>query len=417
MASFRSDFLHILDQRGFLYQGSDLGALDALMRKKQISAYIGFDATAPSLHVGHLTQIMMLYWLQQTGHRAITLMGGGTTRVGDPSGRDEVRSILSEDEINANIASIKRTFSCFLRYDEADDGAIMADNADWLVGLSYLPFLRTVGKHFSINRMLTMDSVRSRLDRDHSLSFLEFNYMILQAYDFVELHRRYGVCLQLGGSDQWGNIVQGVELGRRLDGADLFALTCPLVTTASGTKMGKTASGAVWLEASKISPYAFWQYWRDCADADVGRFLRLFSTLPMDEIARLESLKGSEINEAKVRLADDVTARLHGESAALEASKSAQSTFVHGEADDNLPSLYVSKARLDEGLGLLDAFVEAGLCESKGEVRRLVRGGAIRVNGTPVENENLYLGADDLVNARIRLSRGRKVHGVVIATS
>ncbi|HVV95480.1 MAG TPA: tyrosine--tRNA ligase, partial [Hyphomicrobiales bacterium] len=338
MSAFRSDFLATLEARGFIHQCSDPARLDEKLRAGEVTAYIGFDATATSLHVGSLVQIMMLRWLQRTGHRPITLMGGGTTKVGDPSGKDESRKLLSNEEINANIASLKRVFARFLDYDGAA-GAIMGNNADWLDELKYIPLLREVGRHFTINRMLTFESVKLRLDREQPLTFLEFNYMILQAYDFVELWRRHGCVLQMGGSDQWGNIVNGIDLGRRMNNAQLFALTAPLITTSSGAKMGKTAAGAVWLNADMVSPYDYWQYWRNTEDGDVVRFLKLFTVLPLDEIGRLGALKGAEINEAKKVLATEVTALVHGRAAAEDAAKTAQTTFEQGGMGERLPTL------------------------------------------------------------------------------
>ena len=331
MSAYKSDFLNVLASRGFIHQVSEPEALDALARSSAITAYIGFDCTAPSLHVGSLLPIMLLYWLQQTGHRPVALMGGGTTRVGDPSGKDESRRLLTDTAINENLKGIRAIFAKFLKFEDAGGSAVMANNADWLNTLNYIDFLRDVGRHFSVNRMLAFDSVKLRLERQQELSFLEFNYMILQAYDFVELHRRYSCVLQMGGSDQWGNIVSGIDLGRRLHNAQLFALTSPLITTSSGAKMGKTASGAVWLNADQVSPYEYWQYWRNTEDADVGRFLKLFTVLPLDEIARLAALKGEEINEAKKILATEATALVHGRTAAEEAAATARTTFEEGE--------------------------------------------------------------------------------------
>ena len=339
MSAYKSDFLNVLASRGFINQVSEPEALDALALKSTVTAYIGFDCTAPSLHVGSLLPIMMLYWLQQTGHRPIALMGGGTTRVGDPSGKDESRRLLTDDIINDNLKGIREVFSRFLRFGDGKSDAVMANNADWLNTLNYIDFLRDIGRHFSINRMLAFDSVKLRLDRQQELSFLEFNYMILQAYDFVELYRRYGCVLQMGGSDQWGNIVNGIDLGRRLHQAQFFALTSPLLTTSSGAKMGKTAAGAVWLNAALVSPYEYWQYWRNTEDADVARFLKLFTVLPLDEIERLAALKDAEINEAKKVLATEATALVHGKAAAEEAASTARTTFEEGGLGASLPSV------------------------------------------------------------------------------
>ncbi len=342
MSTYKSDFLNVLAARGFIHQISEPEHLDALARSQCMTAYIGFDCTAPSLHVGSLLPIMMLYWLQQTGHRPIPLMGGGTTRVGDPSGKDESRRLLTDDTINQNLDGIRAVFAKFLKFEDAGGNAVMANNADWLNSLNYIDFLRDVGRHFSINRMLAFDSVKLRLDRQQELSFLEFNYMILQAYDFAELYRRYGCVLQMGGSDQWGNIVNGIDLGRRLHNAQLFALTAPLITTSSGAKMGKTAAGAVWLNADQVSPYAYWQYWRNTEDADVGRFLKWFTVLPLPEIDRLAALEGAEINEAKKVLATAATAMVHGEKAAEQAAETARTTFEEGALSATLPTVEVA---------------------------------------------------------------------------
>jgi tyrosyl-tRNA synthetase len=410
MSAFRSDFLSTLEARGFIHQCSDPARLDAKLMAGPVTAYIGFDATARSLHVGSLVQIMMLRWLQKTGHRPITLMGGGTTKVGDPSGKDESRKLLSNTEIDANIASLNRVFARFLDYDGAT-GALMSNNADWLDELKYIPLLREVGRHFTINRMLTFESVKLRLDREQPLTFLEFNYMILQAYDFVELYRRHGCALQMGGSDQWGNIVNGIELGRRIADAELFALTTPLLTTAGGAKMGKTAQGAVWLDADLLSPYQYWQFWRDTADADVGRFLKLFTELPLDEIARLAALQDREINDAKKVLANEATALLHGRAAADAAAAAARATFEDGGLAADLPTVAVSAAALDGGLGVLSAFVTAGLAASNGEARRQVKGGGLRVNDTVVTDERATLSRHDLTaEGVVKLSLGRKRH-------
>ncbi len=412
MGSFKSDFLQILDERGFIHQVSEPELLDERFASgAPVTAYIGFDATAPSLHAGSLLPIMMLYWLQQTGNRPIVLMGGGTTKVGDPSGKDESRKLLSPEQIQANIAGIRKVFGRFLRFGEGPSDALMLDNAEWLDSLNYIEFLRDYGRHFTINRMLTFESVKRRLEREQPLTFLEFNYMILQAYDFLELYRREGCILQMGGSDQWGNIVNGIELIRRVEGGQAFALTSPLLTTASGAKMGKTAAGAVWLDAEMLSPYEYWQYWRNVEDADVGRFLRLFTTLPLDEIRRLEALKGAEINEAKKVLATEATAMVHGRKAAEEAAETARRTFEEGALAEGLPTVEVPRAELEQGLGLLRAMVLAGLAKSNGEARRAVRGGAVRVNDEKVADERLMLTPDHL-NAEgvIKLSFGKKRH-------
>ena len=414
MTAFRSDFLRVLSERDFIHQISDLEGLDAMCAKGRITAYIGFDCTAPSLHAGSLVQIMMLHWLQQTGHKPIALMGGGTTRVGDPSGKDESRQILTAEAIEDNKAGIKTVFSRFLRFGEGECDATMPDNAEWLLQLSYIDFLREFGRHFSVNQMIQRDSVRLRLEREHHLSFLEFNYMVLQAYDFVELYRRYGCTLQMGGSDQWGNIVSGIDLARRSDGASLFALTTPLLTTASGVKMGKTADGAVWLSSQMLSPYEYWQYWRNAEDADVGRFLKLFTVLPMDEIARLERLGGAEINEAKKILASEATALLHGRAAADEAAETARRTFEDHGTGDALPTVAIDRAIFADGIGILSAFVQAGLAASNSEVRRQVKGGAIRVNDEVVTDDKMTVGERDLnEDGVIKLSLGRKRHALL----
>jgi tyrosyl-tRNA synthetase len=411
MSAYKSDFLNVLASRGFIHQVSEPEALDALARQSTIAAYIGFDCTAPSLHVGSLLPIMMLYWLQQTGHKPIPLMGGGTTRVGDPSGKDESRRLLSDEVINDNLRSIRETFGRFLRFGDGKTDAVMANNADWLNTLNYIDFLRDIGRHFSINRMLSFDSVKLRLERQQELSFLEFNYMILQAYDFVELFRRYGCVLQMGGSDQWGNIVNGIDLGRRLHNAQLFALTSPLITTSSGAKMGKTAAGAVWLNADQVSPYDYWQYWRNTEDADVARFLKLFTVLPLDEIERLAALKGADINEAKKVLATAATALVHGQAAADEAAATARTTFEEGGLGSSLPTVEVPRAELKAGIGVLAAFVKAGLAASNGEVRRAIANNAILVNDARVTDEKATIGeADVTAEGVVKLSLGRKRH-------
>ena len=409
-----SDFLRILQERGFIHQCSDLSGLDAALKGDRITAYIGFDCTAASLHVGSLVQIMMLHWLQASGHRPIVLMGGGTTRIGDPTGRDEGRKVLSAADIETNKAGIAQVFAKFLTF--GDDAALMVDNAEWLSNINYLDFLRDVGRHFSINRMMSFDSVRLRLEREQELSFLEFNYMLLQAYDYVELNRRYDVTLQMGGSDQWGNIVNGLDLGRRMGTKQLFALTTPLLTTASGTKMGKTAAGAIWLNAEMLSPYDYWQFWRNTEDADVGRFLKLFTLLPMDEIARLESLAGAEINEAKKVLATQATALMHGREAAEAAAETARKTFVEGTVAQDLPSITVSADLLEDGLGVLSAFGPdyAKLLPSTSEGRRQIKSGGLRVNDVAITDERMVLRTTDLTaDGVIKLSFGRKKHVLV----
>ncbi len=417
MNTYKSDFLNVLATRGFIQQVSEPQALDALASSSTVAGYIGFDCTAPSLHVGSLLPIMLLYWLQQTGHRPIALMGGGTTRVGDPSGKDESRRLLSDQAIDENLKGIRAIFSHFLRFGDTPaekksaNDAVMANNADWLNKLNYIDFLRDVGRHFSINRMLSFDSVKLRLERQQELSFLEFNYMILQAYDFVELYRRYGCVLQMGGSDQWGNIVSGIDLGRRLHNAQFFALTAPLITTSSGAKMGKTASGAVWLNADQVSPYEYWQYWRNTEDGDVARFLKLFTVLPLDEIDRLAALKGAEINEAKKVLATEATALVHGRTAAEEAAATARTTFEEGGLGATLPTIEVPRAELKNGISVLTAFVRAGLASSNGEVRRAIANNAIMVNDQRVTSEKASIGEAELTaEGAVKLSLGRKRH-------
>ena len=405
-----SDFLTILGERGFLHQCSDLAGLDAKAKSGELVAYIGFDCTAASLHVGSLVQIMMLRWLQKTGGKPVALMGGGTTRVGDPSGKDESRKILSLEMIGENKEGIKRVFTKFLTFGEGKTDAIMTDNAEWLAALNYIDFLREVGRHFSVNRMLSMDSVRMRLERDQELSFLEFNYMCLQAYDFVELYKRYGCTLQMGGSDQWGNIVTGIDLGRRMGAAQLYALTSPLLTTASGAKMGKTAQGAVWLEESLLPVFDYWQYWRNCEDQDVGRFLKLFTELPLDEIARLEALKDAEINEAKKILATEATAMVHGREAALQAAETARKTFEEGTLAESLPSIEIPRGEIEAGLGVLAAFVKAGLVASTGEARRQIKGGGLKLNDANVTDERATIGLSDVAEGVVKLSLGKKRH-------
>ena len=416
MAAPRSEFLRVLHERGFVSQVTDLEGLDALCAKGPITAYIGFDATADSLHVGSLVQIMMLRWLQKTGHRPVVLLGGGTTKIGDPSGKDESRQLLTDERIAANVAGIRRVFERFLRFGDGPSDALLANNAEWLERLAYIPFLRDVGRHFTINRMLTFDSVKLRLEREQPLTFLEFNYMILQAYDFLELYRRTGCRLQMGGSDQWGNIVNGMELGRRLENAELFGLTTPLITTATGTKMGKTAEGAVWLNAERVSPWDYWQYWRNTADADVGRFLRLFTDLSLDEVRRLESLRGAEINEAKKALATEATRMAHGDDAARAAAETARKTFEQGVAAAGLPTIEVPRAELEAGVPLLDLLVRTGLASSKGEARRVVQQNGARVNDAPVTDLAARVRASDLrPEGTVKLSSGKKNHALVKA--
>jgi tyrosyl-tRNA synthetase len=408
MSAYKSDFLNVLASRGFIHQLSDAAGLDAHATRGAITAYVGFDATAPSLHIGNLLSIMMLRWLQKTGHRPIVLMGGGTSKIGDPSGKDTSRSLLTDAQIDANIAKIRTVFARFLDFDA---GTITANNAEWLDQLRYIPLLRDVGRHFTVNRMLTFDSVKLRLDREQPLTFLEFNYMILQAYDFVELYKRHGCILQMGGSDQWGNIVNGIELGRRLLDAELFALTTPLLTTSSGVKMGKTESGAVWLNAEMMRPYDYWQFWRNSEDGDVARLLKLFTELPLDEIGRLGALEGHELNEAKKVLATEATALLHGRAAAQEAAETARRTFEEGALSESLPTIEIARAELERGLGVLAAFVKAGLVASNGEARRQIKGGGLKVNDAPVTDEKLLLMGRDLTpEGVIKLSLGRKRH-------
>ena len=412
MATYKTDFLNILSERGFIHQVSEPDVLDAKAAAGQITAYIGFDCTAASLHIGSLLPIMMLYWLQQTGHRPIALMGGGTTRVGDPSGKDESRRILTEDDITNNLVGIRAIFSKFLKFENAGGNAIMSNNADWLNKLNYIDFLRDVGKHFSVNRMLAFDSVKMRLERQQELSFLEFNYMVLQAYDFVELNKLYGCTLQMGGSDQWGNIVSGIDLGRRMNGAQMFALTAPLITTSSGAKMGKTAAGAVWLNADLVSPYDYWQYWRNTEDGDVARFLKLFTTMPLSEISKLAALQGAEINEAKKVLATEATALVHGRAMADEAAGTARKTFEEGTFAQSLPTVEIARATLEQGIGVLNAFAElTALVSSNGDARRQIKAGGLKVNDTNVTDEKMILTAKDLtVDGAIKLSLGKKKH-------
>ena len=412
MTSVKSDLLNELASRGFIHQCSDEAGLDKLARAETVTGYIGFDCTAPSLHVGNLVSIMMLRKLQQTGHKPIVLIGGGTTKVGDPSGKDEVRKLLTDAEIGANIAGIESVFSKFLSF--GDGGAVMVNNADWLDTLNYIDFLRDYGRHFSVNRMLTYDSVKLRLDREQPLSFIEFNYMVLQAYDYVELYRRYGCRLQMGGSDQWGNIVGGIELARRTDGAELFGLTSPLLTTASGAKMGKTAQGAVWLNPDMLSPYDYWQFWRNTEDGDVKRFLKLFTELPLKEIAKLAKLEGAELNEAKKTLATEATALVHGRDAADRAAETARATFEQGAITASLPTVEVSRVELEQGIGVLNASLLAGFVQSTGEARRQIKGGGLKVNDEPVADDRRALTPKDLTpEVVIKLSLGKKRHVLI----
>ncbi len=414
MSGFKSDFLNVMRERGFIHQISDETGLDDLLAKETVTAYIGFDPTASSLHVGSLIQIMMLHWLQKTGHRPIALMGGGTGMIGDPSFKDEARKLLTIENIDQNIAGIKKVFTQYINFGEGSNDAIMVNNADWLRNLNYIEFLRDVGRHFSVNKMLSFDSVKLRLDREHSLSFLEFNYMILQAYDFVELSKRYGLRMQMGGSDQWGNIVNGIDLGHRMGTEQLYALTSPLLTTASGAKMGKSLNGAVWLNADMLSPYDFWQYWRNTEDADVSRFLKLYTTLPMDEINRLSSLQGAELNEVKKILATEVTAMLHGRDAAEKAADIARKTFEEGALSHDLPKIELASSDLKSGIGLLTLLVQAGLAKSNGEARRHVQGGGVRVNDKPVEDEARLISDVDLNDdGVVKLSFGKKRHVLI----
>ena len=416
MSAFKSDFLRTLSERGFIHQISDESGLDDLFRTTSVSAYIGFDATAKSLHAGSLIQIMMLHWMEKTGHKPIALMGGGTSMIGDPSFKDEARKLLTPQDIEDNLVGIRRNFASYLSFGDGPGQAMMVNNADWLMGINYVEFLRDVGRHFSVNRMLSFDSVKTRLDREQSLSFLEFNYMILQAYDFVELSKRYGTRLQMGGSDQWGNIINGIDLGHRMDQPQLFALTSPLLTTSSGAKMGKSMNGAVWLNADMLSPYEFWQYWRNTEDADVERFLKLYTTMPLDEVARLAALGGSEINEAKKILATEITALLHGRSTAEQAAETARKTFEEGSVSDDLPTVTIPAASLDAGIGILSLFVTAGLAASNGEARRHVQGGAVKVNDEAVSDERMTLTAAHVAdNGAIKLSLGKKKHVLVRA--
>ncbi|MGY6547915.1 MAG: tyrosine--tRNA ligase [Roseinatronobacter sp.] len=412
----KSEFLHVMKARGFLADCTDLQGLDAALLGAVVPAYIGYDATAKSLHVGHLMNIMVLRWLQKTGHKPITLMGGGTTKVGDPSFRSEERPLLDAQAISSNINGMQQVFAKYLHYGDSASDAIMLNNADWLDGLNYLDFLRDVGRHFSVNRMLSFESVKSRLDREQSLSFLEFNYMILQAYDFVEIHRRYGCLLQMGGSDQWGNIVNGIDLARRMSDAEIFGLTTPLLTTSDGRKMGKSASGAVWLNADMLSPYAFWQFWRNTTDADVGRFLKIFTELPVAECERLGGLGGAEINAAKIILANEATALCHGVAAAAAAEATARDVFERGGMGEDLPLLVVDAAELATGLSIAQLFVRAGLAKSGKDAKRLISEGGARANDAPVTDAGQMVQAADLT-APMKLTAGKKRHALVTLAS
>lgn len=405
MTSYKSDLLRLLDERGYIHQVTDASALDALAQKQVVPGYVGFDATAPSLHVGNLVSIMLLRRLQQAGHKPVVVMGGGTTRIGDPTGKDEVRKMLTDDAIESNIASIRRAFERFLTFGDGPTDAVMVNNHDWLGKIGYIEMLQKVGTHFTVNRMLSFDSVKLRLEREQPMTFLEFNYMILQGYDFRHLSDTMGVRLQMGGSDQWGNIVNGVELSRRMDGVEVFGLTTPLITKADGSKMGKSVSGAVWLNADALNPYDYWQFWRNTQDADVGKFLRLFTDIDLAEIARLESLQGADINEAKKALADAATAMAHGEQAALEAAETARRTFEEGSAGDQLPT-----HSADGAISLVDAMLALGLVASKGEARRLIAGGGARIDGVAAANDAVMI---EPSNVPIRISAGKKKHGIL----
>lgn len=414
MTNFKSDFIRILSERGFINQCTDIEALDEKAAKEVITAYIGFDCTATSLHIGSLLPIMLLRWLQKTGHKPVVLMGGGTTKVGDPSGKDAARPVMTDDFIAKNMAGIKTVFDKYLNFGIGENDAIMVNNNDWLSDISYLDFLRDFGRHFTINRMMTFDSVKLRLDREQPLTFLEFNYMILQAYDYYELNKRMGLSLQMGGSDQWGNIINGVELTRRVSGNEVFGLTVPLLTTSNGQKMGKTANGAIWLNDDMLSAYDFWQYWRNTSDADVGRFLRLFTELPLDEIAKLEALEGQELNEAKKILAHEVTKLCRGEQAAVDAAETARKTFEEGQLGKDLPTFEVTQSDLKDGIPAFDAMRRVELAKSGGEARRAIKGGGARLNDTPISDENQLIGLGDVNDdGLIKLSFGKKRHALI----
>jgi len=414
MSGYASSFLKVMSERNFIHQVTDWTSLDTLLSEKNMVAYIGFDCTADSLHVGSLVQIMMLRYFQKCGHRPIVLMGGGTTKVGDPSGKDDARQLLSDNEIEKNKQGIKAVFEKYLNFGAGPSDAIMCDNDEWLSGLEYVQFLRDYGRHFSVNRMLSFDSVKLRLDREQPLSFLEFNYMILQAYDFLELSRRFNCSLQMGGSDQWGNIVNGVELARRIDQKPVFGLTTPLVTTASGAKMGKSAQGAIWLNSDRLSPYDFWQYWRNTDDEDVDRFLKLFTELPLDEIARLSALKGNELNEAKKILAYEVTQLCHGRDAANSVAESARKTFEEGSIGQDLPFIIINKNDLEDGVWVIEAMRKLALIQSNGEGRRLIANGGVRVNDTVINDPEKQLNVSDIsISGMIKLSAGKKRHALL----
>jgi len=414
MSTFKSAFMQTLFDRGFIHQCTDQDALDYICAQNEpVPAYIGFDCTADSLHVGSMVPIMMLRHLQKTGHKPIVVMGAGTTKVGDPTGKDEARKILTDDDIAKNMAGIKKIFEKFLTFGDGPTDAIMINNDDWLKNINYMSFLRDYGRHFTINRMMSFDSVKLRLEREQPLSFLEFNYMILQAYDFLEINRNYKCRLQMGGSDQWGNIINGVELARRTDGANLFGLTSPLITTASGAKMGKSANGAVWLNEERLSNYDYWQFWRNTEDGDVGRFLKLFTELPLEEINRLEALEGAEINTAKIVLANEATRLCRGQDAAIAAEATAKKTFEQGETGDNLPSIDVTKDSVDTGLAVIDAMTLIAFSASKGEARRLVKQGAVKINDEAITDTEAKISADSFTNGQVKLSVGKKRHGLI----
>jgi tyrosyl-tRNA synthetase len=415
MNAFKSDFFNAFAARGHLHQSTNADGLDTLMAGGCVPGYIGFDCTAPSMHIGNLTQIMRLRLLQQSGHKPIVVIGGGTTKIGDPSGKDETRQLLTDATISHHKARFAEIFRRFLAFGDGPTDAIMVDNADWLDQLPYIPFLRDIGRHFSVNRMITMDSVKLRLEREQPLSFLEFNYMILQAYDFVELYRRFGCRLQMGGSDQWGNIVSGIDLARRTDNVELFGVTSPLITTSSGAKMGKTAAGAVWLSADMLSPYDYWQYWRNVEDADVGRFMRIFTDLPLAEIARMETLQGAELNEAKKILANEATALCHGREEAARAAETARQTFEGAGVSANLPSLDLPMSEIEAGIGVLSAFTRAGLTSSNSDARRQIGGGGLRVNDEPVLDDKMIIGPAQLRDGAVKLSLGKKKHVLIRA--
>jgi tyrosyl-tRNA synthetase len=410
----KSEFIKTIEERGFLHQATDLESLDQVIAKDGVTAYIGFDLTAKSLHVGSLVQIMLLRWLQKCGHKPIILMGGGTTKIGDPSGRDSQRQLLTPEDIETNKANLQQVFAKYIDFDDPKTGALIVDNAEWLDDLKYIDFLRDIGRHFSINRMLTFDSVKLRLDREQPLSFLEFNYMLLQAYDFTELNRRHGCRLQLGGSDQWGNIVNGIDLARRLGQEELFGLTSPLITTSSGAKMGKTANGAVWLNADMLSPYDYWQFWRNTEDADVIRFLKMFTELPMQQIEDLDKLEGKDINQAKIILADEATALCHGREAAESARETAQKTFAEHAAGDDLPTYEISSSILADGMPAFKFFAEIGICESGGAARRLIQGGGARINNEKVEDPAEIITSDTFAAGEVKFSAGKKKHMLVL---